>query len=249
LFFKKNNTKIMNLQGKKVIILGGSSGIGLATAKAAVAKGASVIIVSSNQKRINNALKDLPGGSEGYAVDLSKEENIKDLFSKTGNFDHLIYCAGENLILNTIDATDIGQARNFFTLRFWGPFAAIKYGIAKLNKGGSLSLTSGTASTRPGAGWSVASAICGAMEGFVRAMAVELAPLRVNCVVPGVVRTPLWDSMPEAEREGLYKYVSDSVLLQRVAEPEDIALGFIYLMEQDHATGQSLLIDGGTVLV
>ncbi|WP_259067030.1 SDR family oxidoreductase [Mucilaginibacter sp. X4EP1] len=239
----------MNLQGKKVIILGGSSGIGLATAKAAAAKGVSVIIVSSNQERINIALKDLPAGSEGYAVDLSKEENIEALFSKTGNFDHLVYCAGENLTLNTINATDIDQARSFFNLRFWGPFAAVKYGVPFLNKGGSISLTSGTANARPGAGWSVASAICGAMEGFVRAMAVELAPVRVNCVVPGVVKTPLWDSMPEADREGLYKYVSDSVLLKRVAEAEDIARGFIYLMEQDHATGQSLLIDGGTVLV
>jgi NAD(P)-dependent dehydrogenase (short-subunit alcohol dehydrogenase family) len=239
----------MNLQGKKVVILGGSSGIGLATAKAAAGKGASVIIVSSNQEKINQALKDLPGGSEGYAVDLSKEENIKELFNKTGNLDHLIYCAGENLTLNTIDATNIDQARDFFTLRFWGPFAAVKYSMPFINKGGSISLTSGTASARPGAGWSVASAICGAMEGFVRAMAVELAPLRVNCVVPGVVKTPLWDSMPEADRESLYKYVSDSVLLKRVAEAEDIARGFIYLMEQDHATGQSLLIDGGTVLV
>jgi len=239
----------MNLQGKKVIILGGSSGIGLATAKAAAAEGASVVIVSSNQARINNALRELPGGSEGYAVDLSREENIKNLFSKTGNFDHLVYCAGENLTLNTIAVTDIDQARNFFTLRFWGPFAAVKYGAPFLNKGGSISLTSGTASARPGSGWSVAAAICGAMEGFVRAMAVELAPVRVNCVVPGVVKTPLWDSMPAADREALYQYVSDAVLLKRVAEAEDIARGFIYLMEQKHATGQSLLIDGGTVLV
>jgi NAD(P)-dependent dehydrogenase (short-subunit alcohol dehydrogenase family) len=239
----------MSLQGKKIIILGGSSGIGLATAKAAAKQGASIVIVSSNQEKINNALKDLPGGSEGYAVDLSKEENIKDLFSKTGNFDHLIYSAGENLTLNTIDATDIDQARSFFTLRFWGPFAAVKYSVPFINKGGSISLTSGTASARPGAGWSVASAICGAMEGFVRAMAVELAPVRVNCVVPGVIKTPLWDSMPEADREGLYKYVGDSLLVKRVGEAEDVARGFVYLMDQNHATGQSLLIDGGTVLV
>ena len=239
----------MKLQGKKVIILGGSSGIGLATAKAAAKEGASVVIVSSKQEKINQALKDLPGGSAGYAVDLSKEENIKDLFGKTGNFDHLIYCAGENLSLNTIEATDIDQARSFFTLRFWGPFAAVKYSIPFLNQGGSISLTSGTASARPGAGWSVASAICGAMEGFVRAMAVELAPVRVNCVVPGVIKTPLWDDMPEADREGLYKHVGESLLLKRIGEAEDVALGFVYLMEQNYATGQSLLIDGGTVLV
>lgn len=239
----------MEIKGKKVIILGGSSGLGLATAKKAAGKGASVIIVSSNQQKINAALKELPEGTEGLAVDLSREENIRDMFNKTGSYDHLVYCAGESLSLSTIDATDIPQARDFFTIRFWGPFAAVKYGAVHLNAGGSISLISGTANLRPGSGWSVASSICGAIEGFVRAMAVELAPLRVNCVVPGVVKTPLWNSMTEAAREGLYKYVTDSVLLKRVAEAEDIALGFIYLMEQDHATGQSLLIDGGTLLV
>lgn len=239
----------MNLEGKKVIILGGSSGIGLATAKKAADKGASVIIVSSNQQKINAALSELRPDTQGFAVDLSREENIQDIFNKTGNYDHLVYCAGENLSLSTIDTTNITEARDFFTIRFWGTFAAVKYGAPLVNKGGSISLTSGTASLRPGSGWSVASSICGAIEGFVRAMAVELAPVRVNCVVPGVVRTPLWDSMPETSREKLYQYVSDSVLLKRVAEAEDIAKGFIYLMEQDHATGQSLLIDGGTVLV
>jgi NAD(P)-dependent dehydrogenase (short-subunit alcohol dehydrogenase family) len=240
---------MMNLEGKKVIILGGSSGIGLATAKKAAEKRASIIIVSSNQQKINAALEELPPGTQGFAVDLSQEENIRNLFYQTGNYDHLVYCAGENLSLSTIDTTRITEARDFFTIRFWGPFAAVKYGAPFLNKGGSISLISGTASLRPGSGWSVASSICGAIEGFVRAMAVELAPVRVNCVVPGVVRTPLWNSMPEADRANLYQQVSDSVLLKRVAEAEDIARGFIYLMEQDHSTGQSLVIDGGSVLV
>lgn len=239
----------MDLNGKKVIVFGGSSGIGLATAKKASLMGASVIIVSSKRQKIDAALTELPQGTQGHAADLSKEENIRQLFNLTGKFDHMIYCAGENLSLSKINDTDIAQAGDFFSIRFWGAFAAVKYGIAHLNEGGSISLTSGTANLRPGSGWSVASSMCGAIEGFVRAMAVELAPLRVNCVVPGVVRTPLWDSMSEADRARLYSDVRNSLLLQRVAEAEDVARGFIYLMEQDHATGQSLLIDGGTVLV
>ncbi len=229
--------------------MGASSGIGLAAAKAVGEEGGKVVIVSSNRQRVDKALAELPAGSEGFAVDLSKEENIKDFFGKVGPFDHLVFSAGENLTLNTIDATDINQAKEFFTLRFWGPFAAIKYGASLINPGGSISLTSGTASARPGAGWSVASAICGAMEGFVRAMAVELAPIRVNCVVPGVVRTPLWDSMPQSEREGLYEHVRQSVLVKRVGEPEDVAEGFVYLMKQKNGTGQTLVIDGGALLV
>ena len=80
-------------------------------------------------------------------------------------------------------------------------------------------------------------------------MAVELAPIRVNCVVPSVIKTPLWDSMPDADREAFYSHMSNSLLVRRVGEAEDVAHGFLYLMTQQHGTGQSLLIDGGTLLV
>ncbi|MET0637712.1 MAG: SDR family oxidoreductase [Chitinophagaceae bacterium] len=237
------------LKGKRVILLGGSSGIGLATARTAASEGANVVIVSGNQARIDKALAGLPAGSEGYSVDLSKEENIKNFFGKTGRFDHLVYSAGENLNLKPIHATELSQARDFFTLRFWGAFAAVKYGSPLINTGGSINLTSGTASARPGVGWSAASALCGAMEGFVRAMAVELAPIRVNCVVPGLIRTPLWSNVSEADLEQRFKTVAETLPVKRIGEPEDVADGFVYLMKQQYGTGQALLIDGGTLLV
>jgi NAD(P)-dependent dehydrogenase (short-subunit alcohol dehydrogenase family) len=155
--------KISALSGKKVVILGGSSGLGLATAKAAAAEGAKVIIVSGNQQRIEAALQALPKGSEGYAADLSKEDNIRTFFGKMGSFDHLVYTAAENLNLANISETEIDKAREFFTLRYWGAFAAVKYGAPHINQGGSINLTSGIASTRPGKGWALASSICGAM--------------------------------------------------------------------------------------
>ena len=104
------------LLSKRVVILGASSGLGLATAKAAAAEGARVVIVSNNQARIDEALKQLPGESEGYAVDLSKEAAIKAFFERIGKFDHLVYTAGENLTLTPIDELDLDQARNFFTI-------------------------------------------------------------------------------------------------------------------------------------
>jgi NAD(P)-dependent dehydrogenase (short-subunit alcohol dehydrogenase family) len=216
------------LPGRRVILLGASSGIGLATARMAATEGARIVIVSGNQRRVDQALKELPAGSEGYAVDLGKEENIRDFFSSTGRFDHLVYSAGENLVLSPIDQTDIGQAQEFFTIRFWGAFAAVKYAAKLINDGGSIGLTSGTASIRPSAGWSVASAICGAMESFVRALAVELSPIRVNCVIPGVIKTPLWDSMDPLERDKLFNQVSKSSLVKRVGHPDDVAEGFLY---------------------
>jgi len=237
------------LTGKRVVILGGTSGFGLATAQAAASEGAQVVIASSNQQRVNDALKTLPANAEGYTVDMGQEANVKAFFSKLGAFDHLVYTAGENLSLLFVEDMDMEKARSFFTLRYWGALTAVKYAAPLIKPGGSINLTSGTASRRPRKGWAIATSICGAMEALVRALAVELAPVRVNCVVPDVVRTNLWNGFPEAEREQFYKSVGDSLLVKRVGEPEDIAQAFVYLMKQQFGTGESLVIDGGALLV
>ena len=166
-----------------------------------------------------------------------------------GNFDHLVYTAAENLNLNNIGETDIDAAHKFLNLRYWGAYAAVKYSVPFINEGGSVNLTGGTAGTRPAKGWTIASSICGAIEGLVRALAVELAPIRVNSVVPGVIDTNLWDSLDPAAKEGLYNWAADTLLLNRVGHAEDVALGFVYLMKQSFGTGQNLVIDGGTFLV
>jgi len=176
-------------------------------------------------------------------------QQLIDYLGHLGRFDHLVYTAGENISLSMIGDTDLGDARKYFNIRYWGAVAAVKYGRNFINAGGSICLTSGTASPRPGSGWSLGASICGAMEGFTRAMAVELAPIRVNAVAPGVVRTNLWNSLPEGDRQNLYTNLGNSLLVRRVGEAEDIALSFVYLMKQAFGTGQVLVVDGGTVLV
>jgi len=245
----ENRNRKNNLLGKRVIILGGSSGLGFATAQAAAAEGASVVIVSGNQGRINLALEQLPQGSKGYVADLSNEEAIRDFFNMAGRFDHLVYTAGENISMSMVGDTDIAKGKDFFTIRFWGAFAAIKYGVPYINEGGSINLMSGSFGQRPAKGYSLGAAICGAMDAFTRAMAVELAPIRVNNIAAGVINTNLWSNMSEADRNSFFKYLESSLLLKRVGEAEDIALAFVYLMQQPYATGQSLVIDGGAVLV
>jgi len=237
------------LEGKKVVVLGGSSGIGLATAKAAAAESANLIIISSNQQRINNALKELPADSQGFAVDLTSEQQVKDIFEKLGAIDHLVYTAGESLQLMNIADAAIADAKKFFDLRYWGAFTAVKYASPHINVGGSITLTGGVASIRPGKGWSVAASICAAMEGFTRAMAVELAPIRVNIVSPGVVRTNLWSDMADADRESFYTGIGNSLPVQRVGEAADIAQTYLYLIRQQFGTGQMVVVDGGHVLV
>ena len=110
-------------------------------------------------------------------------------------------------------------------------------------------LTTGVAGKRPHKGWVVAASVCGTIEALTRALALELAPIRVNAVSPGVVRTNLWQSMTVEEREHLYESVGNSLPVGRVGEPHDIAQAYVFLMQEGFSTGQTLVVDGGTVLV
>jgi len=238
-----------DLKGKRVLILGGSSGIGFATARAAANKGAQVIIVSGNQQRIDRALAELPAGGKGFMVDLRDEGQIAKLFATIGQFDHLVFTAGEALQITAIADMGITDAKRFFDLRYWGAFTAVKYAAPHIKPEGSITLTGGCASLRPGKGWSLMASICAAMEGFTRAMAIELAPIRVNIVTPGLVRTNLWDGMSTQERENMYVHFSGELPVKYVAGPDDIAETYLYLMLQKYSTGQVVVTDGGYVLI
>ena len=244
-----SQSEFASLKNKTVLLLGASSGIGFATAKLAAEEGARIIIVSSNEERLNRALKQLPESANGLVADLSKEEDIKALFEQIEKIDHLVYTAGESLLVTPITGLNLDDARSSFNTRFWGAIASIRYGAQHLNPGGSILLTSGAAGIKPPKDLAVVASLCGAIEALVRATAIELAPLRVNCITPGFVKTNLWNNIPQEERENMYSQVGQSLLVKRVGEPQDIALTFIYLMKQGYITGQSIVVDGGYTLV
>ncbi len=238
----------MTLDGKRIVVLGGSSGIGLAVAQAAARDGAAVVIASSQQAKVDAALAQVPG-AEGHAVDLSEAASIEALFGRIGAFDHLAYTAGEALALGSLADTDPAAAQRFFTVRYWGAFFAAKYAAPSIRPGGSIVFTSGTAGRRPRSGWALGASICMAMEGLTRALAVELAPTRVNLVVPGFVKTPLWAGMAEADRDAMYQRAAQSLPVGHVGEPEEIAEAYLYFMRQGYSTGQTVVVDGGGLLV
>lgn len=237
------------LCNKRVIILGGSSGIGLAVAEQASSQGADVVIVSSNPKRIQKAIQSVGGKMSGQTVDLSDEGAVAALFTKLGPFDHLVFTAGDNLHLHALADTDLKLARHAFELRYWSALAAVKYGGPHVRTGGSIVLTTGVAGQRPHKGWVIAASVCGTIEALTRALAIELAPIRVNAVSPGVVRTDLWGNMSEAERTQLYERVGSSLPVGRVGEAVDVAQAYLFLMQEGFGTGQTVIVDGGTVLV
>jgi NAD(P)-dependent dehydrogenase (short-subunit alcohol dehydrogenase family) len=239
----------MSLDGRRVVVLGGTSGIGFATAQAAQREGAVVAVASSRQERVDRALASLDRGAEGHVVDLSDEAQVRRFFEHFGAFDHLVYTAGETLRLETLDAVQLDHARDFVNIRFWGAFMAVKYGSPHIRAGGSITLTNGVAGLRPRKGRTLVASICGAMEALTRALAVELAPIRVNAVCPGVVRTELWNDMTESDRDSLYRNVAQSLPVGRVGEPEDLAHAYVYLMQEGYSTGQVIVVDGGAVLI
>jgi NAD(P)-dependent dehydrogenase (short-subunit alcohol dehydrogenase family) len=208
-----------------------------------------VVVTSRNAERVARTAKEIGGAARGVPADLSNEAETKALFEKVGQFDHLVYTAGDELLLSPIGALDLAAARRAFEVRVFGALAALKHGAARIEKGGSIVLTHGIAGVRPQGGWAVGASVCGAMESMTRALAVELAPIRVNAVSPGFVRTPLWNPIPEASREALFEDVGKKLLTRKVGEAREIAEAYCYLMQNTFTTGQTLVADGGGTLV
>src|SRR5246127_5496411 len=234
---------------KRVVIVGGSSGIGLAVAKEAASQGAEVVIVSSNAERVQEAVRSIGGNVRGEAIDVSDEKAVEAFFTKIGAIDHLVFTAGDSLQLHKLADTDLKQARRAFELRYWSVLATVKYASPQIRKGGSIVLTTGVAGRRPHSGWVIAASVCGTIEALTRALAVELAPIRVNAVCPGVVRTNLWQSMNADAREHLYESVGKSLLVGRFGEAPEVAGAYLFLMQEGYGTGQTVVLDGGAVLV
>lgn len=237
------------LKGKSVVVLGGASGIGLATARAAVARGAIVTVTSRSADRAARGAREIGSGARGEVADLAKEEETRALFERIGAFDHFVYTAGDELVLSPVAQLDLAAGRHAFEVRVFGALAAVKHGAARIRPGGSIVLTHGIAGARPSAGWSVGASVCGAVDSLTRALAVELAPVRINAVSPGFVRTPLWNPIPEAEREALFRDAGSKLLTGRVGEAPEIAEAYCFLMENAFMTGQTVVVDGGGVLV
>ncbi|MGH1549919.1 SDR family oxidoreductase [Leifsonia poae] len=235
-------------ENSRVVIIGGTSGIGLATAKAAVAAGAEVVVGSRRAAAVESALAELGARASGFVVDASSDDDLSRFFAGIGPFDHLVYTAAENL--SSVPLADYRPQLgfDFFGLRVVHAFNAVRHAVPLIRDGGSISLMSGSAAWRGGTGWLLGTAASGAMVSAVRSLAVELAPIRVNAVAPGVVRSPLWGAVDDDAREEMYRQTAAGLPLGRVGEVGDIAKAFVALMDQDWSTGTVSVVDGGTLV-
>jgi NAD(P)-dependent dehydrogenase (short-subunit alcohol dehydrogenase family) len=241
----------MALDGKRIVIIGGTSGIGLAVAQGAIAEGAEVVVGSSQTANVETATRQLGNRTTGHAINVRDEESVTAFFGQTGPFDHLVFTAGDwgaaGLNRPSIDEPD--RASEIFAVRYWGALAAIRRGRGQIREGGSITLTNGMVAHRPRKGSALSTAMAGGIEFLTRGLAVDLAPIRVNAVCPGAILTGVWDGIPVDRREAQLQRMTSNLLVPRVGLPAEVAEAYLYLMKGGYTTGQVLMVDGGGSVV
>jgi NAD(P)-dependent dehydrogenase (short-subunit alcohol dehydrogenase family) len=238
----------MTLKNSLVVILGGSTGIGLATARAAKAEGAQVIVTGRSTEKLQRAQAELGSDARTVVLDVADEEGTRRFFQGLTRVGHVFITAG-TLLADKKLAPDSDTLRPAMDTRFWGALYAAKYAAPKMTTGGSITFMSGVAAWRPLEGAAVASASCGAVEAFARALALDLAPIRVNTIEPGYVDTPLLDSLLGAKKGEILAAAAARLPVKRIGTAEDVADAVLFLMKNGYVTGITLTIDGGHMLV
>jgi NAD(P)-dependent dehydrogenase (short-subunit alcohol dehydrogenase family) len=236
----------------RVVIIGGGSGMGLAVARMVLAAGAEVVIAGRSQERLRAARTSLGEDRvEVATVDIGERPQVVGLFVRLPPFDHLVITAADLPYGPVMELTETDLMRAVRS-KLLGPVFAVQASAGRIKPGGSITFTSGIAARRPMRGGSAAAAINSGLEGLVRALAIELAPLRVNAVSPGWTDTPIWERMagmtPERKKEA-FATMAARLPSGRVGRAEDIAEAIVFLMKSEFSTGTVLDVDGGHRLV
>lgn len=237
----------MNIKNQKIVIVGGSSGIGFSIAKAALEEGANVVIASRSADKLRHAKERLNNRVETFETDIRDFSQLASLFKKIGTFDHLQITASE-ISFGEFATLSIQDAKSAFDNKFWGPYQTVKAALPYLSQQGSITFYSGAYSQLPKTpGASVIAAINSAIEGLGRALALELSPIRINTITPGIVDTELFTNlgMDTEQRVNFFNDITAGQVIKRPAQPEEIAQSALYLMRNTYSTGNTLFVDGG----
>jgi NAD(P)-dependent dehydrogenase (short-subunit alcohol dehydrogenase family) len=237
---------------QRVLIIGGSSGIGLALAGLLLADGAQVTVAGRSPDRLSAAAKQLdqPERLRTEQVDIGREDQVRRLMAATAPLQHVVVTALDAAgTIAPLADFDLGDARAMIATKVLGPWLVAKHAGGYLEPGASITFTAGVAAWRPGPGGSMAATVNGAIEALTRALALELAPIRVNAVSPGWTDTPLWDTIAGDARADRLAAMAARLPVGRVGQPADIARAFLAIMGNGFMTGTLVHVDGGQRLV
>ena len=234
----------MNISGKKAIVFGGTSGIGLSTIRMLSDKGASKIIaVSRNPEKVS----EIPPNVELTKLNVLDEDGLKTFFQNQGEFDILVNSAtGGSRTLGPFLKMDMEGYRNSF-FKLWGYTNVVRYGTDYLKENGNIVLVSGSPARNCRPGYIALSSVGGAVEAFARGIAKEIKPKRINIVSPGTIDTPM-SPLEGKERDDFYANVTKANLIPRAGTPEEVAQAIIFAIENDFITGTTIDVDGGWLL-
>jgi len=232
---------MFNFSGQQVLVIGGSSGIGFATAKLAASLGADVTIASRTAERVERAAADIPSDVIARVIDVTSNASVEAFFATERAWDHVVV-TGSQVTIGPVRTSPLEVAQAAFDSKYWGFYRVAR--AANIRPGGSLGVIAGFLATRPSAQRALMGSINGALESLVQGLALELKPVRVNAVSPAMVDTEMWGG-PKEEREALLAKVAASYPAGRVGTPEDIARQLLLLAGTAYATGTIVTLDGG----
>jgi NAD(P)-dependent dehydrogenase (short-subunit alcohol dehydrogenase family) len=241
----------MGKRDQVMLIVGGSSGMGLATARLAVNNGFRVIIASRSQAKLDAAFNKIDSqNATAYRVDTLDEKSTAELFEKVGKIDHLVITAAETDFLS-IKTSSVNEVKELFDSRYFGPFRVTQAALEHMDPAGSITLFSGTAGVKAFKEYEVLASISAAIDGFARTLALTLAPIRVNSISPGLIDTPAIRSDNGGDDDTtmeVFQEVIKSQAVERIGRADEIAQGVIYLATNQFITGTTLFIDGGLAI-
>lgn len=233
-----------SLSNQRVLVVGGSSGIGFAVAQSAVLAGAEVTIASRSAEKLAAASQSL-GTVKSAIIDTADEIGIEAFFQENDPWDHIVISAAQTPS-GPVRKLSLDDAKKAMESKFWGAYRVAR--AARLSERGSLTFISGFLSERPSASSVLQGAINAALESLGRGLALELSPVRVNSVSPGPIDTPLWSKMEDESRKSMFERVAGSLPAKTIGQPGDIANAVLFLMTTPFATGSNVRVDGGGVI-
>jgi len=237
---------LAKLNGKNVLVIGGSSGIGYATAAGALAEGAKVTIASRSEEKLRAAQALLEGAVEARKLDVSDSAAVEAFFDASPTYDHIVV-SGAAFKFGTVRDQNIDDAYAAMNVKFWGAYRVARK--ATVAPGGSFVFVSGFLSRRPKPNMVLVGAINAALETLAQGLALEMAPVRFNVVSPGIIDTPTRAAMPADARKTLLENAAKALPVKRVGQAEDCAEQILLMLRNTFMTGSVVYVDGGGLLI
>ncbi|MDN7486750.1 short-chain dehydrogenase [Burkholderia sp. AU31652] len=233
----------------RVVVLGGSSGIGLATVRRLAGAGYDVIATGRDADKLQAATASIDGSVRIDAFDGAQREQLERFFASAGSIDHLVIALSGGDGAGPFRELDLGSLRRGFDAKFWPHVQAAQAALPTLRSGGSITFVTAISARVANPGTSGLAAINAAIEAMVPVLARELAPTRVNAVSPGVVKTPWWNGLPDDARQAFFEQHASALPVGRIGEPDDVAQAIAFLIGNGYTTGSVIECDGGLHLL